>query len=130
MKLRMGVVALALVFAAACGDDHEHGTVHVQVTSAPPATATAGTAFDVSWQVHNMTEDDLHHSEIRVCDGANVMDCGMGAQGTYTSVTGTMASGTFTASVNLATAGDYTIVAWCHVGENPHVSDIYNVTAQ
>jgi len=123
------VAATALMFAAACTDDEE-GTVHVMVTAAPPATATAGTAFDVSWQVHNDTAADLHHTEIRVCEGASVADCGMGDTSSYTSHTGTNTEGTFTASVQLDTAGAYTVVAWSHVGENPHVSDSYSVDVQ
>ncbi len=131
--MRRLLIALAISFLAiGCGseDDPEHGTVHVQVTAAPPQTATVGTAFDVSWQVHNMTHDDLHHSEIRVCEGDTVTDCGLGAQGTFRSVTGSMADGTFTASVTLDPAGTYTVVAWAHVGEDPHISDVFTVDAE
>jgi len=92
--------------------------------------ATAGTAFDVSWQVHNDTHDDLHHSELRYCAGADVTDCGMGDTDSYTSVTGANTDGTFAASVSIDAAGAYTLVAWCHVGEDPHLSDSYNIDVQ
>jgi hypothetical protein len=124
------LIAFCSLPIVACGDEHEEHTVHVQVTAPPPATATAGAAFDVSWEVHNMTHDDLHHTEIRYCSGQDVADCGMGDTGSYTSVSGTMADGTFTSSVTIADAGAYTLVAWCHVGEHPHASDSYNVDVQ
>ena len=131
--MRTFIIALSFCFlAGACSseEDHDPGTVHVQVTAAPPTTATVGTAFDVSWQVHNMTEDDLHHSEVRMCEGANVTDCGLGAQGTFTSITGSNVDGTFTAAVTLDPAGMYTVVAWAHVGEDPHISDVFTIDAQ
>jgi hypothetical protein len=121
------ILASALAFAAGCGGDDDPDAAHVMFTGAPPASATAATAFDVMWEIH--TEGDLHHSEIRVCDGADIGDCGMGDLGTFTSVTGSMTNGVFTASVTLD-AGDYTVVAWAHVGETPHVSDDYNVNVQ
>jgi hypothetical protein len=110
-------------------DEHVH-EVNVEITTAPPASVAAGEAFDVTWEVINETHDDLHHSEIRVCDGAGVDDCGMGEQGTYTSVTGTMTDGVFTATVMFDMAGSYTLVAWAHVGDNPHVSDLYDIEVQ
>ena len=130
-RITLALACAGLLSMAACGDDDGHGgTVHVQVTTAPAATATSGTAFDISWQVHNMTEEDLHHTEIRVCTGAGVTDCGLGAQGSYLSFTGTMDAGTFTAPVTLSTAGAHTLRAWAHVGEEPHVSDAYDIDVQ
>ena len=126
--MRSLLIGILLLTLGACGD--EHGDVHVMFTVAPPASATAGTAFDVSWQVHNESHDDLHHSEVRVCDGGDVLDCGLGDTSTYTSVTGTLSGDTYTASVALDTAAIYTVIAWCHVGEDPHVSDAYTVDAQ
>ncbi len=65
-----------------------------------------------------------------MCLGAGVMDCGLGDTSTYTSFTGSMVDGTFTASVQLDTAGTYSVVGWAHVGENPHVSDLYETDVQ
>ena len=122
---------VASIGACSDGDEgHDHGTVHVQVTDVPPATVAVGDGFEVSWEVHNDTHDDLHHSEIRVCAGADMTDCGLGDQGTYTSVTGTMDNGVYTATVTLAEAGSHTLVAWCHVGEDPHLSDAYTIDAE
>lgn len=128
--MRRAILALSLL-AFACGEDGpEHSDVHVQVTQAPPVTASAGTAFAVSWQVHNDSIDELHHTELRYCQGADVTDCGMGETDSYTSVTGENTEGTFAASVVIDGAGAYTLVAWCHVGEDPHLSDLYNIDVQ
>jgi plastocyanin len=123
----LSISALLVLAVSACGDEHEH-TVHVEFSAAPPATATAGTGFDVSWEVHNETEHDLHHSEIRVCSGAGVVDCGLGDD--YESYTGSMTDGVFTATVTLDTAGMYTLVGWAHVGDDPYISDAFDVEVQ
>lgn len=126
--MRSVILATSFLLLFACSEDDKE--VHVMVTQAPPATATAGAAFDVSWQVHNETDDDLHHSELRYCPGANVTDCGMGETDSFTSVTGAVTEGTFLAAVTIDAVGAYTLVAWCHVGDNPHLSDIYNIDVQ
>ncbi|RMH35962.1 MAG: hypothetical protein D6689_22985 [Deltaproteobacteria bacterium] len=117
--------------ACSTEDDHDHHhEIDVSIVPPPPHTVTAGEPFDVTWVVINESHDELHHSEIRVCDGAGVADCGLGEQGTYTSFTGSMTDGSFTASVTLDPAGMYTLVAWAHIGDDPHVSTAYDVEAQ
>jgi len=123
-------LSLALSFAFLGCDGDDHGDVHVMVTQEPPSSADAGSAFDVSWMVHNDSHDDLHHSEVRVCAGADVEGCGLGETDSYTAFGGEIVDSTYTASISLDTAGSYTMVAWCHVGENPHLSDAYNLDIQ
>jgi hypothetical protein len=96
----------------------------------PPATATVEEAFDVMFMVH--TEGEVHVREVRVCEGADVPDCGLGEMDTFTSLTAmhNEDTGMDMASFILDTAGDYTVVAYAHVGADPHISDAVNVTAE
>lgn len=121
------------------GDTHtEHGTDSDSDTSdadasvawhaEPPAAATVGEAFEVMFMVN--TTGDIHVTEVRVCEGADIAECGLGEMGTYTSISAAMqADGMYMASVTLDPAGEYTLVAFAHIGADPHVSASVSVTA-
>ena len=93
----------------------------------PPAAVSVGEGFDVMFMVN--TTGDIHVTEVRVCEGADTADCGLGEMGTYTSISASEADGMYMASVTLDTAGDYTLVAYAHIGADPHVSAAVNVSA-
>ncbi len=85
-------------------------------------------AVNASFMIQTMGE--LHVAELRACSGADVADCGLGEMGTFESVAAAAQDGMDhmrMGSMTLA-AGDWTVVAYVHVGANPHVSDAVNVT--
>jgi len=108
------------------GETSDEGTT-LGWHEAPPAAATAAEAFSVMFMVN--TTGDIHVTEVRICEGVDVADCGLGEMGTFTSVTAMEANGMYMANVTLDTAGDYTLVAYAHVGDDPHTSAGANVTA-
>ena len=95
----------------------------------PPATVTVGEAFEAVFMID--TSGEIHVREARICEGADVADCGLGDMDSFTSVSATHDEGTGmdTVSITLDTAGEYTIVAYTHIGADPHTSAGVNVTA-
>lgn len=130
----------SLILAACGGDDghdhdHDHdggapGDVTLAVTSTSPASVPVDTTLTVTWTVANNTSDDLHVSELRWCPGADVANCGLGEASTYTSTPGTLTDVTYSADVTMDTAGDFTVVAYAHVGAFPYTSSSFNVNVQ
>ena len=111
------------------GSDTSDGDASVNWHTAPPATATAGEAFNVMFMID--TTGEIHVSEIRICAGAGVAECGLGEMGSFTTVAAMENDeGMYMAEVTLAEAGDYTVVAYAHIGADPHVSEAHNVSVQ
>ncbi len=149
------LLPVALLAAAACdsdsdddgadtgtgaADEHaEHGqevtggegadpNAMVDWVTMPPATVAAGEAVTATFSV--TTVGELHVAEMRACSGAGVADCGLGAMDSFESATGVdQGDGTYTASLTLD-AGTWTVVAYSHIGPDPHVSDAVEVTVQ
>ncbi len=120
---------------SACSDDAnddpdaaDPDTAHLMFVTAPGTTLTAGQDEAVSWMVH--TEGDLHHTEIRACMGHN-NDCGNGGMDTFDeNFAGTKNGDNYEGTVNIPTAGPWTIVVFAHVGETPHTSEAIHATVQ
>ncbi len=111
------------------GDDTSDADAAVDWHTEPPATATVSEAFDVMFMI--TTTGEIHTREIRICEGVDVADCGLGDMDSFISIAATHDedSGMDSASVTLDAAGDYTVVAYTHIGADPHVSNAVNVTA-
>jgi hypothetical protein len=118
-----GKVALTGESGSDTSDSEASVSWHVE----PPATATVGEPFDVMFMVQ--TTGELHVTDIRICEGADVVDCGLGEMSSFTGVIATEIDGMYMASVTLEAAGDYTVVAYAHIGADPHVSPANNVNA-
>ena len=89
---------------------------------------TVGTAVEVTWTIE--TEGELHHTEIRACMGHS-NDCGLGGADSFDqNFAATMNDGMYTASITLDTAGPWTVVAFAHVGETPHISEVIHATVE
>ena len=137
-----------LMMAPACdggsddGETGEHGDhtgsgegsesdpdTSVEFTEDTPTAVTVGTEFAAGVEV--ITTGALHVAEIRVCNGADVADCGQGDMDSFDMSFTAEAhhTGHYEAMVTLDAAGDYTFVGFVHVGENPHYSEPMNVTA-
>lgn len=120
----VAAVVAAVVSACFAGCD-ESGTeadaeaegVSVRWEAAPPARVTAGEAFQAAWRVE--TSGDIHVSELRACRGV-VADCGL--EGSDERVFAEGEGGVFSADLALPSAGSWTVVAWVHVDQDPHVS--------
>ena len=94
----------------------------------PAATVAAGEAVSATFSV--TTEGELHVAELRACSGAGVADCGLGEMDSFTSAAGEdQGDGTYSASLTLD-AGAWTVVAYSHVGPDPHVSASVDVTVE
>ena len=112
------------------GDETSDADAMVNWHTEPPATATVGEAFSAMFMVQ--TTGEVHTREARICEGADVADCGLGDMGSFTSVTANHdeSTGMDMVSITLDAAGDYTIVAYAHIGADPHVSAAVNVSAE
>lgn len=114
-------------------EEHGEGDTGDEETSVtwmtePPATATLNEDWTASWMI--ATSGDLHHTELRICDGAEVSDCGLGESDSYSVISAMPTDNHFMASTSFDTAGSYTVVAWCHVGPDPHVSSSVTITVE
>ncbi len=125
---------------------HEHGETHhhegsggegmesdpesvLEWQSNVPITVAAGTEFDAGFTVE--TTGEIHVTEIRVCMGADVTGCGMGDMDSFDMSFPAEDHGAhYHAEMTLDTAGAYTLVAYAHIGENPHHSEIHNLTVE
>ncbi len=121
--------ALLLTTAlASCADDQDPDRADVTWADAPPTSMNTGVAVEVSWAID--TEGELHHTEVRACTGHST-DCGLGGTDSFDeNFAATMAADQYTASVTLDDAGPWTIAAFCHVGETPHISETIHVTVE
>jgi hypothetical protein len=115
------------------GDEHETGgdggdpATALSFDPAPPTTVTADEDFELPYTVSTMGE--LHVSMVRACMGV-VSECGGGDETTFDAMfPATEDGGTYTATVNLA-AGEWTVVAYAHVGPDPHTSATVSITAE
>lgn len=126
----LSILALALaLFAPACGDDEaDPDAAHLEFSVAPPETMTAGTAVDVTWMVH--TEGDLHHTEIRACEG-HADTCGLGGADSFDlNFAATAGDASYTASLSFDAAAHWTVVVFAHVGETPHVTKAIHISVE
>jgi hypothetical protein len=71
--------------------------------------------------------DEVHVAQLRACMG-EVPDCGVDTD--ELEEYATEDAGTWTAELSLPSAGTWTVVAWAHVDEDPHLSEPVTVTAQ
>ena len=112
----------------ATGDEGADPNAMVQWVQMPAATVAAGEAVTATFSI--TTTGELHVAEMRACSGAGVADCGLGAMDTFESTPATdQGDGTYTASLTLD-PGTWTVVAYSHIGPDPHVSDSVDVTVE
>ena len=125
------VLALAALPLLGCdsgddsGDDGEPQTQIVWST-APAETVAAGTPLSASFTVD--TQGEVHVAQLQACMG-EVPDCGVEANYDLAEYA-TEDAGIWTGALTLDTPGTWTVVAWAHVDEDPHLSDPISVSVQ
>jgi hypothetical protein len=115
------------------GDHHAEGgdpDTSVMWVDEPPAGVAASEPVTASFMVD--TTGELHVAELRACAGAAITDCGLGDMDSFMSAPAVAVEGDHHMYMGELTleAGDWTVVAYAHVGPDPHVSDPIHVTVQ
>lgn len=110
------------------GDDTAGAEAALEWLTPPPETATAGTPFRALFSVE--TEDEIHVTEIRVCEGADVEMCGHGGEESFDSnFPAPDSEGGYEGEVTLD-AGEYTVVGYAHIGPDPFTTHGHTVTVE
>lgn len=107
------------------GEGADPDTMVAWIT-APSAMVAAGEPVGGDFHVHTMGE--LHVTEVRACSGADVAMCGLGDMDSFESSPAQEADEHGYEGALTLDAGEWTVVAYAHVGPDPFVSEPVNVT--
>jgi hypothetical protein len=120
--------ALPLLACVADGNDDDAGPqTQILWQTPPPDSVTAGDPLTAAWTVE--TEGEVHVAQLRACMG-EVPTCGVDGDDLEEYANEDAGTGIWTAALTLPSAGTWTVVAWAHVDEDPHLSEPVTVVAE